>query len=94
MKLIFKYELKSMYHGADNTVYMPEQYELLDIQNQDGTVCLWAVVDNMAPKVAHVFRVLGTGFGDEILENGSKYLRTVQHREIGFVWHIFERGTV
>jgi hypothetical protein len=92
MKIIFKYELRNCYHGADNTVYMPEKYELLDIQNQNGTVCLWAIVDSMATKVAHVFCVIGTGFGDDVLENGSKYLRTVQYRE--FVWHIFESGTL
>lgn len=92
MKVIYKYELSHIYHGGDSTILMPQNYEFLDIQNQDDKICLWALVDNMDPKVCPVFRIVGTGHGNEVLENGSRYLKTVQWRDL--VWHIFHRGTV
>lgn len=92
MKQIWKFELDRLFHGAECHVHIQENYQFLDIQEKDDKLFIWALVEPTLPKLTHVFRVIGTGHSHPVLENGSKYLKTVQWRDL--VWHIFENGTV
>lgn len=87
MLTIYKYKLEV----ADlQEVYMPQGAGVLDVQNQNGEICLWAEVDTEAVEVKHTFAVFGTG--QELTkpyENcQAMYCGTVQVRSL--VWHVYQ----
>ena len=78
MKTIYKYVLQKMPKGA----------RILDIQNQNNEIVMWALVDSDLSDEPRYFEIYGTG---EELPLGiiRKYIGTVQ---VGYlVCHIFER---
>lgn len=86
-KRIFKYPLEVI--SDDQHINMPTDAEILDIQNQDGSIVLWALV-NPEPALydCRRFRIFATG--QEIPFNlNLKYIGTVQTDSL--VWHVFER---
>ena len=85
---IFKYFLAE--RPDDQTVLMPMGARVLTVQDQIGSVCLWALVNDAAKEVERVFRIVGTGheFDDCLAYN---HIGTVQQDE--FVWHVFEKRT-
>jgi hypothetical protein len=80
---IFKYPLTLT---DKQTILLPIGAELLTIQNQNGSLCLWASVDEKAFLEARTFAIYGTG--NPLPESIGRYISTVQMD--GFVWHIFE----
>jgi len=56
-RTIWKYELKV----GDNIFEMPRRAEVLTVQTQGKSVCLWALVDADAPKTKRRFQIYGTG---------------------------------
>lgn len=84
-KRIFKYEL-----SVDGTnISMPVGAEILTVQSQNRTLCLWALVDPEAAKEIRYFEVFGTGHPIGYDAGVSReYIATVQ--DGGFVWHVFE----
>ena len=93
MKTIHKFQfLVSDFLG----IAMPEGSEILHINLQRASPCLWALVDTAKPMVQRTFRVFGTGheippemFGCDFRMNPKmKYLATFQQPP--FVWHMFE----
>lgn len=66
---------------------MPEAAAILHASMQNGTPCIWAIVNPNAPKVDRHFVVKGTGHSLEGVGYGS-YVGTVFDGP--FVWHIFE----
>lgn len=88
MQTIWKYELEPM---NTESVMMPQGSKILHVDNQDGKVCLWALVDPAAPsKAARIITVVGTGHQLWKAEDGKKntYIGTVVVNP--FVWHVFE----
>lgn len=72
------------------TLTMPEGAEILSVQDQDGALCLWALVDPQAPMVERLIEVFGTGHPIPTNMGISRnYLASVQQGR--FVWHVFER---
>ena len=68
-------------------VEMPKSAEVLTVQTQKGSICLWATVESESPRSKRSFRIIGTGheFDGGLLA----YVGTVQQGS--FVWHVFER---
>ncbi len=84
MNQIFKYALRVT--DARQTVLMPLGARILSVQNQNGNLTLWALVDDRRDQVPRKFLVVGTGQDFDAF--GLEYVGTAQ---IGiFVWHVFE----
>lgn len=84
MKRIYKYPL-----AAEDlqTVIMPEGAEILTIQVQGATPCIWALVDIEQPEERRTFRTYGTGH--QVVTNGT-YRGTYQLLGGDIVFHVFE----
>ena len=86
LKKIFKYQLYT--HGTE-VVLLPEGAEILCVQNQLETPCIWAIVDPEAPIEERRFITLGTGH--PVPEGiNLKYIGTYQLMGGAFVYHVFE----
>lgn len=85
MKTIHKYILDIQ---ALQTIKMPEDPHILDIQVQDEDIVMWAKVDTEDKYVTHTFAIYGTG--NPMPEYPGLYLATVQLD--GFAWHIYEKN--
>jgi hypothetical protein len=88
MKKIFKYPLEIT---AFQTVKLPLNSEILTVQNQFGTPCIWAqlwVLENPGyeERIIEMF-----GIGQPINNDSRKYLGTVQMDGGALIWHVFER---
>lgn len=92
MITIYKYPLKFQ---QEQTIEIPSEYELLTVQLQDNTPCLWAMVDTKEPLISAKVFCIGTGhpIDDEIY--GFKYISTIQTTGIAgepLVFHYFFQG--
>lgn len=67
---------------------MPEGAEILSVQMQGSTFCLWALVSVDAPKQRRVIEIIGTGNPARDIER--KYISTAQMAGGLLVWHFFE----
>jgi hypothetical protein len=88
MQIIHKYLL---HLESWQTLSLPKNYQILSVQFQAGTICLWALIDNEEQNLEQVtIMIIGTGksgIQGQYKEN-YKYLATLQHN--GYVWHVFE----
>lgn len=76
--------------GERIVIEMPPA-RFLHVGHQDGTVCLWAMVDEDKKTWPRKFVVVGTGWLLErhcAIPESMFHLGTVQIG--GFVWHVFE----
>lgn len=86
-KTIWKYplEITDLQH-----IVMPKDAVVLSAGVQDGTICVWAMVD---PKVSltesKAFEIHGTGNPSIEDEEGLRFIGTFVLDL--FVWHVFER---
>lgn len=81
--------LKTFDYNSDGTcqsMRIPEDSELIDIQVQDAEMYLWFTVNSALPKVERKFALYGTGWD---IPDGASYCDTV-HLPGGEVWHVFE----
>lgn len=71
-------------------VGMPQGAQLLHVAEQNGVLCLWAIVDPDAPNVIRHITIRGTGHpcGPEC--NVVSHIGTVMTPP--FVWHVFDLG--
>jgi hypothetical protein len=86
-KAIWKFEIDDAF---DTCIKMPKGAEVLSIQNQNNTICIWALVIPSNEPEDRYFEVFGTGHPihcDIGIER--VFIGTVQVDS--FVWHIFER---
>jgi hypothetical protein len=67
---------------------MPIDAEILCVQMQYDTPCIWALVDNKNNDSFRNFRWYGTGHN--IKDNPGKYIGTVQMMEGKLIFHLFE----
>ena len=82
MRTIYKYVLSS-----DTSIDMPVGAELLSVHQQEGKVCLWALIATEAAKESRRFLTYGTGH--VIPDKKIHYLGTV-YLYNGMVFHVFE----
>lgn len=83
MKTIFKYDI------SENTgVLMPEGAQVLTVQMQRTSACVWAVVDPNAPMVLRRFVLYGTGH--PLPDEPGTYVGTFQVAGGSLVWHLFD----
>jgi hypothetical protein len=85
MKTIWKYQLETT-----GTQYfeMPLMANVIHVSEQDGTLMLWATVEEDAPRELRTFYVRGTGqplTGEEHIHLGTVVTNGGQ-----LVWHVFE----
>lgn len=85
METIHKFVLEVM---DEQKVTMPQRHTTIHVGEQQGALCVWAIVDTESPMVDVTFRVVGTGHP---LPQGhdSCLLGTVVMSN-SFVWHVFE----
>jgi hypothetical protein len=86
---IFKYELITFIDKQ--TIKMPWQAKILSAKEQDGNLCLWALVDpDIGFEMDYTFHVIGTGnpIDPLISINNLHFIDTVV-MSYGLVWHVF-----
>lgn len=85
---IWKFELKT----TDNQkIEMPVGAEILTVQTQNETPCLWALVDPNADKETRCFEVFGTGHSVNYdVGVARNYIGTYQLHDGSLVYHFFE----
>lgn len=72
----------------EQTVYMPEDADLLHVAEQAGTLCLWArVIPTGQRTVGRVIVIRGTGHPIWTQPHVGTVLASN-----GFVWHVFDGG--
>jgi hypothetical protein len=87
-KRIWKFELETT---DRQTVAMPENAEILTVQTQNETPCIWAIVEPENKKVRRVFEIFGTGNQVNCNEDTERnYIGTYQLRQGSLVFHLFE----
>lgn len=79
---------------AEMRHYMPAGAEILHVHEQNGDICLWALVDPDAAKEQRNFVVLGTGHLDDRNFSHAEYIGSSHLRDGLFVFHVFEPRTV
>ena len=86
METIHKYQLDLLVDKQ--TLQLPKGYNPMQVQVQNGTVCLWCVVDNAETEFEEVtIHTITTG---GIIPNGlNGYLGTTQHSNGRLVLHWF-----
>ncbi len=85
---VWKFELDKL---GTKAVEMPVGAEILTMQTQNGTPCIWALVNPDAERETRHFEVYGTGhpmFYDA--RATRKYVGTYQLSEGDLVLHVFE----
>lgn len=87
-KQIWKFPLNP---GA-TIVKMPYKAEVLTVQTQGETVCLWALVNPVNDTENRQFEVYGTGHNIHYdMGTERKYIGTIQMQEGALIFHVFER---
>lgn len=87
MKTIYKYPLEIT---DMQLVQMPSCSNILCVQLQGDSLCLWAEVCTDEPTRGYTIEIIGTG--NPMMPIGfvtRRYISTVQQGPL--VWHIFER---
>lgn len=87
-KTIWKFELET----TDNQeIKMPVGAEILTVQVQGETLCLWALVDPSAEKETRHFEMIGTGHPINYNTGVSRvYIGSYQLLGGELVFHVFE----
>ena len=71
-------------------IAMPANAQILTVQTQHETPCIWAIVDTEHTMETRTFHVFGTGHSLDIDLLRSKYIGTFQLLNGQFVGHLFE----
>ena len=90
MKTIWKYSILSGNRdGVSVELLMKRGAKILYVAEQDGDICLWAMVDVEEEDVKRYFDVVGTG---RKIHEGVKheYVGSAQVMGGKYVFHIFE----
>ena len=79
---VWKYTLE--FH-TPSVFDMPEDAEIVHVNEQNGFPTMWVLVDDCAPTMERIFFICGTG---DAIRRDAKYVGSVHDGE--YVWHIFE----
>lgn len=93
-KVIYKYEISDYWMPVIESPITVKCLpgDILDIQIQDGKICMWVMGDTLKKEVSKTFMILPTGHNNlsqDVLST-LHYLKTVQSHSNGLVWHVFE----
>lgn len=88
MNEVWKYILTVGEDGG--LVEMPKDAIILSAGNQDGKICVWAIVDPKVERVTRQFRVIGTGW--PVTGYRGTFIGTAIMDP--FVWHVFDCGEI
>lgn len=80
-KKIHKYEVAV---NPKQVIELPQDARILTVQVQEGSVYIWAELDDNAEMTKHFIHVVGTGHP---IPANCAYLGTVQMPP--FVWHLY-----
>lgn len=83
-RTVYKYQLLVT---DRQTVHMPNLREILCVQMQGKTPCLWAYVDPHSP--VEPVEIITMGTGHVWSKIAQKYISTYQIKEL--VFHVFEK---
>jgi len=85
---IYKYPVKVT---ATQTIEVPAESELLDMQFQNGELQMWVKIPTQ-PSLENPWRIslAIVGTGHEVPQDAIRHITTVQSQ--GYVWHIFATG--
>ena len=86
-KKIYKYQLEIQAHQR---IEMPDGAEILSVQVQGSTICIWAIIEEGQPLGERIFRIFGTGHDLPRDIHGFAFVGTVQTGPL--VWHVFHGG--
>lgn len=84
---IWKYQLETV---DVQKLQMPKNAEILTVQMQKDTLCLWALVNPYSEKEERIVEIFGTGHPIKSITN-RKYISTYQLLKGDFVGHVFEK---
>ena len=88
-KTIWKFQLEVT---DKQFIRMPKEAELLSVQTQNETPCLWALVNPNSPTEERCFEVFGTGHPVHCdMGIDRKFIGTFQLQGGVLVFHLFER---
>lgn len=92
-KTIWKYELQMK---GKQIIFMQKGAEILSVQMQKETPCIWAIVNKENETEERCFEIFSTGDYISYEENeesdfNRKFIGTFQLTEINEVYHLFER---
>lgn len=86
MRLIWKYPLDIK---DEQVVDLPINAQLLSVQEQNGQIVLWAIVEPNRVTEEIKVRIYGTGHPLAVQDDLFSYLGTVQTSGGSLVWHVF-----
>ena len=86
MRTIYKYALDAK---GEQIIDMPGDALILSAQVQNGTICLWALVNPGAAPTQHKIAVFGTGHPFDLTDSW-RFIGTVQMHGGALVFHVFE----
>lgn len=69
-------------------IKLPKDSRILTVQQQQGTLCMWALVDPEKEREEYTVWVIGTGHPMPEVKY-LHYIDTVQQMNGALVWHIF-----
>ena len=84
MRSVFKYPLDVV---DEQIVVMPHGAEVLAVNRQGDTICVWAIVDEDAAEEEYHFSIRGTGHPLPGPATKATHVGTVFQGP--FVWHVF-----
>jgi hypothetical protein len=84
MTTIYKYTLEP----GRTVLELPDGAQVLTVQMQHGSPCMWALVDLARPIGRRFFDVYGTGHA--MPADPGRYVATFQMEGGALVWHVFE----
>lgn len=87
MRIVWKYKLAV---EDLQEVGLPEGAEILSVQDQRGTLTIWAMVDPDEKRISPVtIEIIPTGL--PVHPADRKHLATVQQENGHLLWHVFQR---
>lgn len=84
-KVIWKFPLETT---DIQGIEMPMGADILSVQVQNKSICLWALCDPSAEKKKRYFLIFGTG--NPVPDANQKFIGTVQMISGELVFHVFE----
>ena len=82
---IWKYEIGT---NDMREIEMPRGAKILTVQTQQGSPCIWALVDPNAPTETRLIETYGTGH--PIDEKERRYIGTYQTYNGALIFHVVE----
>ena len=85
METIWKYNIDTI---DRQTIQMPRNAEILTVQTQNGSPCLWVRVNTSSPDEIRKIEICGTG--RELPKSSWSYIGTYEIAGDALGYHVFE----